>query len=192
MEKYIRGGQYPELTEIDGIRCAKFGTAHLRLQDITLIKDLKVWTVQVWIYPTVVTTIPNEQYFILTNYPLGQSGSSTNVVIEIYGSSLIVAPSGYTAAITANDWYSLKLTSDGTNAYFYLNNTLMSTGTLGSCGFANGLTIGDEQGNFGWVTQFNGYMTQFKLSDKFNANTLPLENKYLYIAQDGSVWGNVI
>ena len=59
-------------------------------------------------------------------------------------------------------------------------------------GFYSGFTIGDERGDYGQITKFHGYMTQFKFSDKYNDNNLPLnDNKFIYINKNNEVWAMV-
>ena len=54
-------------------------------------------------------------------------------------------------------------------------------------------TIGDENGDYaGYNVKFYGYMTQFKFSDKYNDNDLPLnDSKLIYINQNNEVWAMV-
>ena len=59
-------------------------------------------------------------------------------------------------------------------------------------GFYSWFTIGDERGDYGQNTRFYGYMTQFKFSDIYNDNDLPLnDGKFIYINKNNEAWAMV-
>lgn len=77
----------------------------------------------------------------------------------------------------------MSLYLDGVNI-----GTLNSTNTYLYKPFA----IGYEIGNYGVDVGFYGYMTQFKLSDKYNDEDLSLSgSKFIYINKNNEVWAMV-
>lgn len=189
------GLKEPEITNFEGVRCAKFdGQARLRLQDTTLIKSLTIWTVQVWIYCT--EKISSYTSRIFSNYSLGDSnndsffevGISSNTEFHSFGVT-------YDTSINliGNGWHYIKITSDGQKIYTYLDKQKIGENSTNTKRFNhNNITIGDENGNYGWDTKFHGYMTQFKFSDKYNDNDLLLnDSKFIYINKNNEAWAMV-
>ena len=190
-----RGGlNLPKITNFNGVKCAKFdGQERLRLQDTTLIKSLKKWTIQVWIYPTKVGGFES-QSFIFTNYRLGSSPTSANLTLDLRSNTSILL--GYAKTITIapifNAWHHIKMINDGTKISLFIDKidvgSISSTDTTLTPPF----TIGDESGSYGYDTKFYGYMTQFKFSDKYNDEDLSLNvSKFIYINQNNEVWAMV-
>lgn len=188
------GWKKPELTNLEGVRCAKFdGNSRLRLDDTTLIKSLKKWTVQVWIYPTKIGSY-SDVSFVLTNLNVGP-GDDLGMNLNFKGETKIQFGLSTYIDITSsilNAWHHIKIANDSNNMSLYLDGvnigTLNSTNTYLSKPFA----IGYEIGNYGVDVGFYGYMTQFKLSDKYNDVDLSLNgNKFIYINKNNEVWAMV-
>lgn len=186
------GLKEPEIVKFDGVKCAKFdGDARLRLQDTTLIKSLKEWTIQAWIYPTKV----GYKAYASTNVFLGGSSITDKFGFSINSSQTIQMYNiGTFSNLTIfNTWHHFKITGDTNSLVGYFDGKVMGKANSNpiSFNFSN-FTIGDENGNFGYDTQFYGYMTQFKFSDKYNDNDLPLnDNKFIYINKNNEVWAMV-
>ena len=188
------GLKEPEIVEFEKVKCAKFdGNSRLRLNDTTLIKSLKKWTIQVWIYPTKIGSY-SDVSFVLTNLKVGpydDLGLNLNFKGETkiqFGNSTYI---DITSSIL-NAWHHIKITNDGNNMSLYLDGvnigTLNSTNTDLSKPFA----IGYEAGNYGVDVGFYGYMTQFKISDKYNDEDLSLiGSKFIYINKNNEVWAMV-
>lgn len=115
------GWKEPEITNFEGVRCAKFdGQSRLRLQDATLIGSLKEWTIQVWIYPTKVSS--NRSY-IFSDYPLGTHISAEYAFISIDSSTQIYFLDTAYSVSLLNNWHHIKLTSDGAQMYLYVDDS---------------------------------------------------------------------
>lgn len=189
------GLKEPEITNFEGVRCAKFdGQARLRLQDTTLIKSLTIWTVQVWIYCT--EKISSYLSRIFSNYSLGDSSNDSFFEIGILSNTEFHSFGvTYDTSINliGNGWHYIKITSDGQKIYTYLDKQKIGENSTNTKRFNhNNITIGDENGNYGWDTKFHGYMTQFKFSDKYNDVDLSLNgNKFIYINKNNEVWAMV-
>lgn len=189
------GLKEPEITNFGGVRCAKFdGQARLRLQDTTLIKSLTIWTVQVWIYCT--EKISSYASRIFSNYSLGTSNNNSFFEVAILSNTEFHSFGvTYDTSINliGNGWHYIKITSDGQKIYTYLDKQKIGENSTDTKRFNhNNITIGDENGNYGWDTKFHGYMTQFKFSDKYNDNDLSLtDSKFIYINKNNEVWAMV-
>ena len=188
------GLNLPKITNFEGVRCAKFdGQARLRLQDTTLIKSLKEWTIQVWIYPTRVGDYES-QSFIFTNYRLGISPTRANLILLLRSNTSILLGHEKTITIAPifNAWHHIKLINDGTKMSLFIDQ--IDVGSISSTDTALNIpfTIGDESGSFGYSTKFYGYMTQFKFSDKYNGKDLSLSgSKFIYINKNNEVWAMI-
>lgn len=195
-----RGGglKEPEIVRFNKVKCAKFdGNSRLRLNDTTLIKSLNEWTVQVWIYPTKIGSYGAFEgvSFVLSNFTVGSSDDGTYLNFSLRGRTKVQF--GYStyidiASSILNAWHHVKITSDGNNMSLWIDKvnigTLNSTNTYLSKPFA----IGYETGNYGVDVGFYGYMTQFKLSDKYNDEDLSLiGSKFIYINKNNEVWAMV-
>ena len=188
------GLNLPKITNFNGVKCAKFdGNSRLRLNDTTLIKSLKKRTIQVWIYPTKVGDFES-QSFIFTNYRIGVDPNSSYLILDLRSNTSILL--GYAKTITIapifNAWHHIKLINDGTKMSLFIDR--IDVGSISSTDTALTLpfTIGDESGSFNYSTKFYGYMTQFKFSDKYNDNDLPLnDGKFIYINKNNEVWAMV-
>ena len=184
------GLNLPKITNFNGVKCAKFdGQERLRLQDSTLIGSLKEWTIQVWIYPTKVSSWRS---YIFSDYPLGSSITAAYAFISIDSNTQIYfLDTAYSVALL-NNWHHIKLTSDGARMYLYVDDSRIANIMSRKTGFYSWFTIGDERGDYGQNTRFCGYMTQFKFSDKYNDKDLPLnDSKFIYINQNNEVWAMV-
>lgn len=189
------GLNLPEIVEFKGTKCAKFdGKSRLKLQDNNLLRPLAVWTMQAWIYPIKIGTDHNGNSHVLSNAIIG-----VTTYYDIYW-RLVTATSsdlcGNTVTVSSsilNAWHHVKITSDGTTIYFYLDGEELKTIPRASLGFnQNGFTVGGENGSATADTNFYGYMTQFKLSDVYNDKDLLRENsKILYINKNNEVWAMV-
>ena len=188
------GWKEPELVNLDGVRCAKFDEqARLRLYDTTLIKPLKVWTIQLWWY---CTKLIRSSTVLLSNRIRGQV-QNDYFQLEISESSISccgsTAPAG--VVIVGDGWHHVKLTSDGQQIHYYLAAKSLFIAPNSPQRFnIDGFTIGDENGDSNYKINFQGYMTQFKLSDIYNDEDLPLEDeesKFIYINQNNEVWAMV-
>lgn len=190
---YVSGGGLPSNKLIGNAFAAEFtNTDRLHLQSTSLISSLTVWTMQCWFYPyTDRSTSSAAERCLISNYPYGQSGNSSNIHINIYQGSFYINGIQIASSMPINTWHQLYLTCDGTNIELYYDNQSVLTIPRGSKGFKSGLTIGNEQGNYGWDTVFNGGITQFQLSDIYNDTKLPLRYKLIYIADNNEVWGMV-
>ena len=188
-----RGGlKEPEIVEFEEVKCAKFdGNSRLRLQDSTLIKSLTIWTVQVWIYCT--EKISSYSSNIFTNYSLGNSYSNNFQLAIVSNTEIFNSGARYNINLIGNGWHHIKVTSDGQKIYTYIDKQKMGENSTNTKLFNyDNITIGDENGNYGWDTKFHGYMTQFKFSDKYNDKDLPLnDGKFIYINQNNEVWAMV-
>ena len=184
------GLKEPEIVRFNKVKCAKFdGQERLRLQDATLIGSLKEWTIQVWIYPTKVSSWRS---YIFSDYPLGSPITAEYAFISIDSNTQIYfLDTAYSVALL-NNWHHIKLTSDGARMYLYVDDSRIANIMSRKTGFYSWFTIGDERGDYGQNTRFCGYMTQFKFSDKYNDNDLPLnDSKLIYINQNNEVWAMV-
>lgn len=190
------GLKEPEITNFEGVRCAKFeGNSRLRLYDTTLIKSLNEWTIQVWVY--CIKKASSSPSRIFTNYSLGDSVSDSTFEVSIVSNTKFSSFGvEYDTSINliGNGWHYIKITSDGQKIYTYLdkqklgeNSTITKRFNVNSC------TIGDENGDYaGYNVKFYGYMTQFKLSDKYNDVDLSLNgSKFIYINKNNEVWAMV-
>lgn len=156
-----RGGlKEPEIVEFEKVKCAKFdGTSRLKLQDTTPIKSLKEWTIQAWIYPTRLGSYIS-QSLIFATYTLGSSWSDSFLNVGLYTPTIIILQQ-VQKPITSlmNSWHHVKVTTNGSNLVLYLDNQKLIEINSYSVNLTSpSLTIGNEAG-------FYGYMTQFKLSD---------------------------
>ena len=186
------GLKEPEIVEFEKVKCAKFdGNSRLRLQDSTLIKSLTIWTVQVWIYCT--EKISSYASRIFTNYSLGDSYSNNFELVIVSNTEIFNSGARYNINLIGNGWHHIKVTSDGQKIYTYIDKQKMGENSTNTKLFNyDNITIGDENGNYGWDTKFHGYMTQFKFSDKYNDKDLPLnDGKFIYINQNNEVWAMV-
>ena len=187
------GLKEPEIVEFEKVKCAKFdGNSRLRLQDSTLIKSLTIWTVQVWIYCTEKTSSYASRIF--TNYSLGNSASNNFELLIVSNTEIFSSGVRYAINLIGNGWHHIKVTSDGQKIYTYIDKQKMGENSTNTKLFNyDNITIGDENGNYGWDTKFHGYMTQFKFSDKYNDKDLPLNNnnKFIYINKNNEVWAMV-
>ena len=187
------GWKKPELTNLEGVRCAKFeGQARLRLQDTTLIKPLKVWTIQLWWYCTKLT---RNSTIALSNQLPGKVGQSDYFQLSISQSAVSCGDYTYSVGvvIVGDGWHHIKVTSDGQKMYVYFDGRALDGASASLQRFnTDGFTIGDDNGDGNNKINFQGYMTQFKLSDVYNDEDLLLEDeesKFIYINQNNEVWG---
>lgn len=189
------GLKEPEIVEFEEVKCAKFdGNSRLRLQDTTLIKSLTIWTVQVWIYCT--EKISSYASRIFSNYLLGNSNNDSFFEVGIVSNTKFHSFGvTYDTSINliGNGWHYIKITSDGQKIYTYLDKQKIGENSTNTKRFNhNNITIGDENGNYGWDTKFHGYMTQFKFSDKYNDEDLSLNgSKFIYINKNNEAWAMV-
>ena len=186
------GLKEPEIVRFNGVKCAKFdGNSRLRLNDTTLIKSLKKWTIQVWIYPTKIGSY-SDVSFVLTNLKLGPD-DDLGLNFSFKGETKIQFGISTYIDITSsilNAWHHIKITNDGNNMSLYLDG--VNIGTLNSTYLYKPFAIGYETGNYGADVGFYGYMTQFKLSDKYNDKDLSLiGSKFIYINKNNEVWAMV-
>ena len=188
------GLKEPEIVTFKGTKCAKFdGNSRLRLDDTTLIKSLKKWTIQVWIYPTKVGSFES-QSFIFTNYKLGSDPNSSCLILDLRSNTSILLGHEKTITIAPifNAWHHIKLINDGTKMSLFIDKIDVGSISSTDTALTRPFTIGDESGSFGYNTKFYGYMTQFKFSDKYNDEDLPLNNnKFIYINKNNEVWAMV-
>ena len=188
------GLKEPEIVKFNNVKSAKFdGQSRLRLQDTTLIKSLKEWTIQAWIYPTKVGGFES-QSFIFTNYRIGVLPNSSYLILDLRSNTSILLGHEETITIAPifNAWHHIKLINDGTKMSLFIDQ--IDVGSISSTDTAlnRPFTIGDESGNYNYNTKFYGYMTQFKFSDKYNDNDLPLnDSKFIYINKNNEVWAMV-
>lgn len=187
------GGGLPKAKRLNSINAYEFtGINRLALQNTTLIQNLTVWTMQCWFYPyTDRSSSSNAERCLLSNYPYGQSGNSTNISVSIYEGTFIACFTQLASSIAVKTWHQIYMTCDGTNIEIYYDNQPKITIPRGNRGFSQGMTIGNEAGNYGFDTVFNGGITQFQLSDVYNDTKLTLQDKLLYIADNNEVWGMV-
>lgn len=188
-----RGGlKEPEITNFEGVRCAKFdGQARLRLQDTTLIKSLKEWTIQAWIYPTKV----GYKSYVATNVVTGGAsitdkfGISVNRIdtIQMYNIGT------FSNLSVLNSWHHFKIVGNDVSLSGYFDGNLLGKSDKNPISFNfSTFTLGDVNNDSGMDTQFYGYMTQFKFSDKYNDNDLSLTgSKFIYINKNNEVWAMV-
>lgn len=186
------GLNLPKITNFGGVRCAKFdGNSRLRLDDTTLIKSLKKWTIQVWVYPTKIGSYSNVS-FVLTNLKLGPD-DDLGLNLSFKGETKIQFGISTYIDITSsilNAWHHIKIANDGNNMSLYLDG--VNIGTLNSTYLYKPFAIGYETGNYGVDVGFYGYMTQFKLSDKYNDVDLSLNgSKFIYINKNNEAWAMV-
>jgi hypothetical protein len=83
------------------------------------------------------------------------------------------------AAISANTWYHMVLSFDGTNGRFYLNGSLVYTGSIGSNGGTNGVNLLSTyaantaaerlKGRIAIARVYNISLTADQVSQNFNA-----------------------
>lgn len=192
-----RGGlNLPKITNFGGARCAKFdGNSRLRLNDTTLIKSLNEWTVQIWMYCTKKASSSPSRIF--TNYALGSSVSDRTFEVSIVSNTKFRSFGvEYDTSINliGNGWHHIKVTSDGHKIYTYIDKQKIGENSTNTKRFnVDSCTIGDENGDYaGYNVKFYGYMTQFKFSDKYNDNNLPLnDGKFIYINKNNEVWAMV-
>ena len=189
------GWKKPELINLEGVRCAKFdGHARLRLKDTTLIKPLKVWTIQLWWY---CTKLNARCTIALSNCLYGKVGQSDYFELQIEESSIYCCgvTSSVGVVIVGDGWHHVKLTSDGKQIYYYLDAKYLFGAPESTQRFnTDGFTIGDENGDSNYTVSFQGYMTQFKLSDVYNDEDLLLEDegsKFIYINKNNEAWAMV-
>ena len=125
---------------------------------------------------------------------IGHSPTRADLILDLRSNTSILL--GYEKAITIapifNAWHHIKMINDGTKISLFIDKidvgSISSTDTTLTPPF----TIGDESGSYGWDTKFYGYMTQFKFSDKYNDNDLPLNgSKFIYINKNNEVWAMV-
>ena len=188
------GLKEPEIVRFNGVKCAKFdGNSRLRLNDTTLIKSLKKWTIQVWIYPTKVGDYES-QSFIFTNYMLGGLPNSSYLILDLRSNTSILFGHEKTITIAPifNAWHHIKLINDGTKMSLFIDKIDVGSISSTDTALTRPFTIGDESGSYGYGTKFYGYMTQFKFSDKYNDKDLPLnDSKFVYINQNNEAWAMV-
>lgn len=190
-----RGGlKEPEIVEFEKVKCAQFdGTSRLKPQDNDLLKSLTIWTIQAWIYPTKVGTNYGGNSHVLSNAIIGVT------VSDVYF-RLSSATGGDLCGVDVplpfpifNAWHHIKLTSNGTFIYLYIDGEEIKKIPRGSIGFhQNGFTAGGENGSGTVDANFYGYMTQFEFSDEYNKRDLLLTNsKFIYINKNNEVWAMV-
>ena len=189
------GLKEPEIVRFNKVKCAKFdGNSRLRLDDTTLIKSLKKWTIQVWIYPTKIGSY-SDVSFVLSNFVVGSADDSswlnfnlkTDMKVQFgYSTYIDIASS------ILNAWHHVKITSDGNNMNLLIDKVNIGTMSSINTDLSKPFAIGYEAGNYGVDVGFYGYMTQFKFSDKYNDNDLPLnDSKFIYINKNNEVWAMV-
>lgn len=185
------GWKEPEIVTFDGVKCAKFdGNSRLKLKDTTLIKSLKEWTIQLWIYPTRLGSY-SSQSTIFTTYTLGSSWSDSFFNVTLYTSTIIMLQQVQkTITSLMNSWHHVKATTNGSNLVLYLDNQKLIEINSYSVNLTSpSLTIGHEAGTMGLSVGFYGYMTQFKFSDKYNDKSLSKSvSKLIYINKNNEAW----
>ena len=185
----------PEIVRFNKVKCAKFdGNSRLRLDDTTLIKSLKKWTIQVWIYPTKIGSY-SDVSFVLSNFVVGSNFSDswlnfnlkTDMKVQFgYSTYIDIASS------ILNAWHHIKITNDGNNMSLYLDGVNIGTLNSKNTYLSKPFAIGYEAGNYGVDVGFYGYMTQFKISDKYNDEDLSLiGSKFIYINKNNEAWAMV-
>lgn len=191
------GLNLPKITNFGGVRCAKFdGNSRLRLQDTTPIKSLKEWTIQAWIYPTKIGSY-DDVSFVLTNFVVGSSISDSWLNFNLKTDMKIqFGFTSYTyinlASSILNAWHHIKITSDGNNMNLWVDKVNIGTMSSINTDLSKPFAIGYEAGNYGVDVGFYGYMTQFKLSDKYNDEDLSLNgSKFIYINKNNEAWAMV-
>lgn len=191
------GLKEPEIVAFNGTKCAKFdGNSRLRLQDTTLIKSLKKWTIQVWIYPTKVGSY-DDKSFVFTNFIVGSSVGDSWLSLALQTDMMVhFGFFDYTyinlASSILNAWHHIKITSDGNNMNLWVDKVSIGTMSSINTDLSKPFAIGYEAGNYGADVGFYGYMTQFKFSDKYNDNDLPLnDSKFIYINKNNEAWAMV-
>ena len=146
-----------------------------------------------WIYPTKVGSFES-QSFIFTNYRLGTTPTRANLTLDLRGNTSILLGHEKTITIAPifNAWHHIKLINDGTKMSLFIDKIDVGSISSTDTSLTPPFTIGDESGSFGYSTKFYGYMTQFKFSDKYNDNDLPLNNnKFIYINKNNEAWAMV-
>ena len=195
-----RGGglKEPEIVRFNGVKCAKFdGNSRLRLNDTTLIKSLKKWTIQVWIYPTKIGSYGAFEgvSFVLTNFTVGSSDDGTYLNFSLRGRTKVQF--GYStyidiASSILNAWHHIKITSDGNNMNLWVDKVNIGTMSSINTDLSKPFAIGYEAGHYGVDVGFYGYITQFKFSDKYNDEDLSLiGSKFIYINKNNEAWAMV-
>lgn len=184
-----RGGgiKLPALTNFNGTLCTYFdGNSRLKLKNTDLLKPLTEWTVCANIYPTeVIGSYYGSQIF--SNIDAGSSSSDVNLILlsgttgKFCGTEFEFPYSIFKA------WHRVKITSDGTTIYLYLDGREIKNILRGSIGFnQTGFSVGGANGHADYDANFYGYMMDFRLTDEYNAG-----NKFIYINKNNEVWAMV-
>ena len=193
-----RGGlKEPEIVRFNKVKCAKFdGNSRLRLDDTTLIKSLKKWTIQVWIYPTKIGSY-SDVSFVLNNFVVGSTVGDSWLNFSLKTDMKIqFGFASYTyinlASSILNAWHHIKITSDGNNMNLWVDKVNIGTMSSINTDLSKPFAIGYEAGHYGVDVGFYGYITQFKFSDKYNDEDLSLiSSKFIYINKNNEVWAMV-
>lgn len=89
-----------------------------------------------------------------------------------------------------NNWHHFKITGNTVSLFGYFDGNLLGNSNRNPISFNfSTFTLGDVNNDSSMNTQFYGYMTQFKFSDRYNDIDLPLDkNKFIYINKNNEVW----
>lgn len=141
-----------------------------------------LWTLETWFYPTSVG---------ITNSIVGNAGSSNifNISINTDNALVVQISSGtisydivnYTSSnsvISANTWYHVAVSYNGSAYYIFLNGQLLTSVTSSTSAnrvlFSGGITLGKFK-----TTNFTGYIDEFRVSKSarytsaFTPSTVP-------------------
>lgn len=186
------GLKEPEIVKFEKVKCAKFdGKSRLRLQDTTLIKSLKEWTIQAWIYPTKV----GYKSYVATNVVTGGVTITNKFGVSVNSTDTIQMYNigTFSNLSVLNSWHHFKIVGNNVSLSGYFDGKLLGKSNKNPISFNfSTFTLGDTNNNSGMSTQFYGYMTQFELSDEYNKRDLPLNDfKFIYINKNNEAWAMV-
>lgn len=189
---YVSGG-LPLFKNIGGVKCAEFSNEYLQIQTTSLITGLTNWTIQCWFYPYKNSSPTGGLYKTLISNLTPYQGSTepSGLYIIFRSATFQMCGNILDSNISLNKWHQIYATCDGTNIEISYDNQSTVTIPRGSRGFSQGLMLGNTFGGYGYGTSFEGGITQFQLSDKYNDTKLSLRDKLIYIADNNEVWGMV-
>jgi len=152
----------------------------------TSLSNLSTWSVEVWHYYTGTNTgvapcIVTELFPSITNninYTIGSTISgSTNLQAGFFNGGWQTTPTGY--SLTANNWYQIVGTYDGTTIKLYVNNSLAQTDSYTGTPISGGSGIRlmrrwDDTdywgGRLSIVKIYDGALSQTGVTASWNAN----------------------